>query len=110
VEHQDEGARLRDDGIDRAVAHADRVTPKWSQMAYEELRAFLIHTGLHEFTSEHVRDFAEAWGFVSPPDKRAWGGVMMRAARAGLIRKTRRFTPSMNPNSHKMPKALWVRV
>jgi hypothetical protein len=110
VEHKDEGARLRDEGIDRAVAHADRVKPGWSQMAYEELKAFLIHTGLNEFTSEHVRDFADAWGFQPPPEKRAWGGVMLRAARAGLIRKTGQYTTSMNANCHNMPKALWVRV
>jgi hypothetical protein len=108
---KDEGARLRDEGIDRAVAHADRVTPKWSERAYEGLRRFMVYvSGKDEFTSEHVRYFAEGWGLPSPPDKRAWGVVMMRAARAGLIRKTGRFTTSRNPNCHKMPKALWVRV
>lgn len=80
-----EAARLRDIGIEQAVNHADAVVENWSEMAMSFLRGFLDTAG--EFMTEEVR-FA-ATGFVpNPPDERAWGSVIVRARKLGLIVKT----------------------
>lgn len=78
-----EAARAaRDAGIHRATAHADRVNPKWSDDAYAFLERHARTSPL--FTTEDVRA-ASAGEVPDPPDSRAWGGVVLRAVRAGLL-------------------------
>lgn len=96
------GAQLRDEGIQRAVDHADREKPKWSDLAYQ---ALLGMRG--EFTSEDVRIQAEYDGLPKPPDARAWGGVVKRALKAGHIRFLR-YGKSCNPFAHQRPVSVWV--
>ena len=82
-----EAARAaRDEGIGRAVAHADEVTPKWGDRAFDMLQRFMATTDT-VFTSEDVRAYAANNGLPEPPHLRAWGGVFQRAARQGLIVK-----------------------
>lgn len=84
--------QLRDAGMERAARHADRVTPKWSVNAGVLLGTFCSRQRAlgrrdQTFLTEDLRDFASDQGFPEPPDRRAWGAVLVRAARAGVIRK-----------------------
>ena len=97
----------RDDGISRAIAHADAVHPDWGDRAFAELHRYIapMHAGAR-LTGEEIREFAELHGVPRPPDKRAWGNVMLRAARAGLIRKIG-WTTASDPKTHCNPISLW---
>jgi hypothetical protein len=95
---------LRDDGMRRAVDHADRVAPQWSEQALDAVRAFSL-TRDH-ITSEQVRQWAEKDGLSAPPDGRAWGAIMRRAAKEGLIRKIG-WTTATDPKVHCNPVSLW---
>ena len=102
---------LRDEGMRQAVEHADAVHGNWSERAMDMLKDYLelLRYGLGEgqqFTSEMVREYAEQMGLPDPPDKRAWGAVMVKAARAGLIVK-KGWTTSRNPKVHCSPTSLW---
>jgi len=100
---------LRDQGMQTAIDHADAVSEEWSERAYGKLRAYVA--GLHSgalFTCEVVRDYAERSGLPPPPDKRAWGGIMVRGRHAGLFRK-HGFTIATDPKVHCNPVSQWVR-
>lgn len=102
-----EAQTLRDNGIIRAVNHADRVHSNWSDNAFDALKSFanLLGRGEH-LTSELVRAHAEFHGLPTPPDKRAWGAVMLKAARAKLIVK-KGWTTATDPKVHCNPVSLW---
>jgi hypothetical protein len=87
------------------VAHADRKIPSWSNLAYEKLKAFLIATS-GEFMAEDVRTWCWGGNLPEPPSKRAWGGVINRAANAGLI-KFVRYAKTTNPKAHLTPANVW---
>jgi hypothetical protein len=92
----------RDSGIARAVEHADREEPDWYSNAFRLLQRFLErHEG--DFLAEDVVAWADG-RIVHPPDARAWGGVIRRAAIAGLIRKNG-YAPANTSN--RSPKCLW---
>lgn len=73
----------RDEGMQRAADHAERVTPQWLETAF----AFLTtYARTHEkFISEDVSDASKAWGMIQPPTDRAWGSVYVRAVKSGII-------------------------
>lgn len=85
IEIDFEAASLaRDAGIEEAVNHANQVENNWSEQAFEFLKTFASSAG--EFMTEDVRVAAQ--GIIpSPPDARAWGGVVKRAAKIGVISK-----------------------
>jgi hypothetical protein len=98
-----DGPTLRDAGIEQAVQHANEVTPQWSDMAFDFLRWY---AGVkNEFMVEDVRRAAE--GIVpEPPSTRAWGGVVVRVARAGWIRR-KGFAQVTNPKAHCATATVW---
>lgn len=72
--------KARDDGMLRAVVHADEVVPNWSERAY---LALVDYAATHaEFTIEQVRASVD---LPIPPSTRAWGPVIRRALRAGVV-------------------------
>jgi hypothetical protein len=91
------------DGMKRALDHANRVDPSWEAHAWRYMRAYVRDHA--EFKAEDARAWAYAHGMDAPPDDRAWGGIVQRAAKAGLIRKTGRHGPSKS--SHASPVILW---
>lgn len=99
----------RDDGMRRAVDHADAVSERWSDRAYNALRGFTgaLPVGTL-FTSEQVRRYAELHGLPAPPDQRAWGAVMMRGRRVGLF-SSRGYATSENEQAHCRPVTQWAR-
>lgn len=92
----------RDAGMTQAIQHAERVELDWPDLAY----AFLIrYARTHAtFISEEATAEADRLGYGSPADDRAWGGVFLRASRAGLIR---RIGYGISQRRHLSPTPLW---
>jgi len=97
-------AQLRDVGMRRAADHANRAHGEWGEQAYGALRRFLAMLRPDEFTTEDVREWSDT--IPEPPDRRAWGHVMMRAARAGEIRKVG-YRAHRDPSRHKGVSTVW---
>lgn len=96
---------LRDEGINRAAAHADRTSRGWSDQAF----AFLVDFPRKEFMAEDVREWAESHGLPKPPSARAWGAIIVRARREGVIRPSG-FANVKNPRAHRTPARVWKKV
>jgi len=101
--------RDKENGMQAAVAHADQKVDRWSELAYEKLKAFLVATGGREFMAEDVRVWCWGGNLPEPPNKRAWGAVVRRAVTAGLI-KFVGYSKTTNPKAHRTPAAIWVKA
>lgn len=80
----DLGKKLKEDGMKRAVDHANAVHKEWSEVAYDFLKGYIEINPM--FMTEDVR-FASQGIVPSPPSQRAWGSVIRRAAVEGIIFK-----------------------
>lgn len=96
-------AERRNDGMQRAVDHADAVRPSWSDRAGALLREYAADRG--SWMVEDLREWASARGLPEPPDGRAWGAVVQRAARAKQIY---RVGWQEAKSSNLSPKGLWL--
>lgn len=95
----------RDKGMDHAVGHANRVLPGWQDKAYKLLLEFLSnHNGT--FMVEEVRSYAALTDFPLPPHARAWGAVISRAAKAGIVQRVG-YEKTKNIKAHRTPASLW---
>lgn len=104
------GEALRDAGIAQAVDHANQECPSWSEKAYIALKEFLRRTPQRSFMTEEVRCWAhQEYGLPRPPHSRAWGGIMARAAKHGLIRKIG-ITQVRNKTAHCANAAVWTKA
>ena len=97
------GSQLRDKGIKQAVNHANNKHDKWSDKAYKFLLSYI--KSQHEFMTEDLREASEK-KIPKPPSNRAWGGIILRAVRAGLITRDR-FSNVKNVKAHKTPATVW---
>ena len=98
-----DGSQLRDKGIKQAVNNANNTHEKWSVKAYKFLTNYI--KSHHEFMTEDVR-LASEKKVPIPPSNRAWGGVVVRASRAGLINRVG-FSNVKNVKAHKTPASIW---
>ena len=98
---------LAERGAKRAAAHADRVSEGWSEKALGFLAIFA--DGFSDpFTVEQVRDYWEGIGYIRrPPDARAWGAVVKRAHREGIIEPC--GYAKSGKSGHAGPRTLWRR-
>lgn len=96
---------LRDQGIARAASSADRADADWSARALEILRDY-ARANQH-FTAELVRQRAALSGLKDPPDRRAWGSVMLTASRRGWI-KADGYIKATDPKVHCNMVTLWA--
>lgn len=96
----------RDLGMNQALNHANSVIPEWSETALKCLISYLYLRGNEPFLAEDVRAYGQCIGLEAPPSERAWGGVMTRAARAGLIEAIG-YAKTSNPLAHRTPASLW---
>ena len=99
------GRELRDEGMARAVEHADAIYPEWSDVALSLLRTWCASRIGQQFLAETPRGALEKMLPV-PPDKRAWGAVMLRAAKAGYIEKVG-YGACQAPNVHRSICTMW---
>ena len=106
------GEELANQGIKKAINHAERDIPGWATLAFECLKSYLRFCPPdHEFMAEDVRKFSQSTYFLvvpEPPSLRAWGGIMRKAKGAGLIRAigTRKV---VNPTAHGANATLWIK-
>ncbi len=101
-------ARLaRDAGMQQAMDHADRVIDDWSERAYSFLVDFVGANPARAFMAEDVRVSAEGEGLPPPPDNRAWGGVVARAARSKIVKRLG-YGAQKSVSCHCSPKSIWV--
>ncbi len=93
-------------GATTAAAHANAVTPNWSDRAYSFfVRWAKSHQGV--FMTEDVRMAAEkSCSYVARPDERAWGHIILRAKREGKLAHAG-YAPMKSPNCHGNPKSVW---
>ena len=91
-----------------AIALADAgANKKWKELVYQ----LLLETAREAryFTADHV--FAKLDAIPDAPvtrDNRAFGAVILRAARAGICRKTDKpYVPSTRRNCHAKPLPIW---
>lgn len=94
-------------GIDRVGRKADWLQDGWRASAYDWLRRWLLVKNGKLFLTEDFVQFAESQGLAKPHDGRAYGAVIQRAARYGLIRKMG-YAPANSSNCS--PKCLWQGV
>lgn len=95
---------LADQGINRAVDHADRRSPNWSARAFDILTQYASIN--FEFMTEDVRHWAHKLGLPEAPSARAWGAIALRACRENIIRK-QGYRKTQNPLAHGTPATLW---
>jgi hypothetical protein len=100
------GEQLRDAGIKRAIDNANEKTEKWAYMAYTFLTVYVRSNG--EFMTEDVR-LASSEIVPQPPSNRAWGGVIVRAVKSGLIIR-KGFRNVKNNKAHCTPASVWVKA
>jgi len=101
------GKKLRDAGIAQAIDHADQYSAGWRQEVYEKLLLFL-ETRSEPFLAEEFREFAEANGIESPPSLRAYGAIIVRAAKEEKIRKVG-YSQVTNARAHRANCSVWIR-
>lgn len=98
----------RDAGIAQAADHADQPNfwsdkTRWTDKAFD----YLVEHAKHHtfFTVEQVR-MAVAGKLPDPPTSRAWGSVVLRAARAGVVVRSG-HTEAEDPAVHCNLVTLW---
>lgn len=99
------GAQLALDGMQLAAEHADAVYENWTKEAYEHLLTYINEVG-GSFTCEMLREFAENKEFPSPPNNKAWGGIICKASRGKIIVRDG-YTTKKAPHCHNGTAALW---
>lgn len=87
---------VRQRAAQRATDHADADSPTWSQRAYAALQRFAAQRDGEFLAEEAIYWMTHADGLPEPADKRAFGSVFTRAARAGVIRRVGWSTNTKN--------------
>ena len=100
------GEELRNEGMKQATDHANMRYRPWSEEAYTFLLKFL--QSHNEFMVEDVRKASE--GIVStPPSLRAWGSIVVRAAKEGHIQRIG-YASVSNAKAHRTPATVWLKT
>ncbi|RTK93082.1 hypothetical protein EKI60_06610 [Candidatus Saccharibacteria bacterium] len=96
-------------GIKRSLENADKKNEYWSFSARCLLNRFLAERRGKPFLIEEARAYATRKRLPEPPSLRSWGGVVLKAAKDGLIRKVG-TKETMNPLAHNAIANLWVKI
>lgn len=100
------GKELKQGGIQVAADHADQAHPGWQDETFEALKQFLLWNN-SPFMCETFRAFAEEeCQLEPPPNARAYGAVVQRAKREGLIEHAGIGQVS-NPKAHMANASFW---
>lgn len=102
---REQSIRNRDAGIEAAAEHADARVPDWQDKAMEYLKKF----PRERFQVEDLREWAHSNGLIKPPHARAWGAVIKRAQREGLVMHIG-YQAVSNTKAHSMPASVWERM
>jgi hypothetical protein len=99
------GRELRDAGMSRAIAHADRKEEGWGDRAYAVFMKFLDITP-GPFLAEDVMAYGRTLELTEPPNRKAWGPVMLKASKAGRIHRVG-FGSVKTPSAHCGFASIW---
>jgi len=104
VSRMDMARAKRDDGMGRALDHAERDVPTWGEQALAYLRCY---AETHDrFPAWFVTHAAELTGAVpTPPTLKSWGAILAKAARDGWL-KNDGYT--QHPQRHASPTPIWL--
>lgn len=103
-----EAKRLRDEGMATAEASANATFPIWSLRAKDSLVRYLGVRNGEPFMTEDFRIWAETTdNLPTPPTGRAYGAVMVKAMKAGLIKRVGYGTTKVIP-AHAHPATIWI--
>lgn len=94
--------KRRDLGIQIAANHAEQARQRWRSESFDGFALFLSKQE-GDFLSETFVEWSRG-RLAQPPDGRAWGGVIKRAANLGLIK---RIGTGLATTSNLSPKTLW---
>lgn len=95
---------LRDVGMARTL---DVERDDWIEGAVDALRRFSRLPEWREFKTEDFRAWYLAENYEPPHDHHVWGALTNRAAKAGVIRFSGRYAPSVSPRTHAHPVKVW---
>lgn len=93
-----------DDGMERALAHAEQECDRWGELAWRFIQLYALKHKGERFTGRQIVLASKTYGLIQPPTDKAFGGPIQRAVRAGIIRKVG-FAP--DPNRHCSPVPLF---
>lgn len=100
------GKQLAEKGIKQALDNANNKSINWSTKVYCLLDTYL-KTHMKPFLCEDFRKWC-AGKLETPPSKRAYGGIIQKAARNKLIKKLG-ITQVKNPKAHCANAGLWIK-
>ncbi len=100
--------QLKLEGMDRAIKSAHRKDPDWFAKAVQFLAYYAAVNHKKPFMVEDVRNAAKGH-LPEPPSKRAWGPVVIEAAKNKIVKRFG-YGPTTNPSSHGTPASLWIKA
>lgn len=86
-------------GIDQAADAQDRACHGWSDRAFEFVKQFAEQNRGRSYIGHDIVNASKLSDLPRPENEKAWGRPIQRAARAGVIKKTRRAA-APDPNRH----------
>lgn len=103
----DLGEAMKQRGITLSERNANHQFDNWSDRAYHWLCEFIKFNP--RFRAEEAREYAMTQGLEEPKSNRAFGAIMLRAAKAGLVKKVG-HEAVMNPKAHKAFASVWQTI
>ena len=93
---------------DAGLLTVDENAKPWSDIAFEALLGMRSETDLSTFTAEHIRLQIEK-KIGNPHHHNAWGALIMKAVKRGIIINTGEYVPMKTPRSHarRTPVYVW---
>lgn len=104
MQQTETASTLAEAGRQAALKTAEGFCRDWGDRALEYIKAFPFV----EFMTEEVRCWAHGAGLPRPVDSRAWGGVMKRAANAGIITRLR-YDETRGKQAHGTVCTVWTK-
>jgi hypothetical protein len=98
------GRELAEQGMERATCAQERRSEGWADHAMAYLKKFVV--GRYAWSGEEFRNWAESTGLEKPLNASAYGGVLAKAKRDGLIVFVG-YETSVNASRHLAPVRLW---
>lgn len=93
-------------GMQQAEDSANQRHTDWTNRAFKLLKEY-ARQAHGPFMCEDIRDYATANGLPTPPSSRAWGPVMLRATKAGIIKSTG-IGQVKNPKAHRANASIYL--
>lgn len=107
VSFQLSGSALRDAGMKQAQETTEAAIPYWMDNAMTMLREYLKQAP-ERFQGENFREWSLSHGLPKPVHLRAFGGVMVKASKLGLIKKIG-VEPVETSTNHRAFSVVWTK-